>query len=317
MSWFTALFGDSPSLGQVGLLFLAATLIWSIGRLSGSRPGLHPKSPPLTDGVYPVIGAFRFFTRRWDFFKHAAAASPTGNFSFYVGNKPVVGLTSDATRQVFFDNKHFGFAEGYGGLAEGFSVLFGPSSSSSESSKDGDGKPKPPPMDFSKYFNSRMIRVLRTDVLQRNLPTLIADTQARLGELVALAEDNKSGNGAGAGITDPFESIYKAVFQLTMRTVGCNDLAEDMPLMSKMLHWYVTVEKTTSPVAVMYPWIPTYAMIKRTVAGMRLFTTIKKIGDERLRTGSRSEDAMQILIDQGDEMGNIVGVSVNLINSPF
>jgi sterol 14-demethylase len=207
---------------------------------------------------------------------------------------------------VFFDNKHFGFAEGYAGLAEGFSVLFGPGSGGS---KDKEENPKPP-MDFSKYFNSRMLRVLRTDVLQQNLPTLIADTRARFGELAASAENSKVDRGFD--ITDPFESIYKTVFQLTMRTVGCNDIAEDLSLMSNLLRWYETVEKTTSPAAVMFPGLPTYAMLKRTVAAMKLFTSIKKIGDERVQMGKRGQDAMQILIDQGDEMSNIVGVSSSL-----
>lgn len=280
---------------------LCATLIVVLYRRFGSRGPLHSKAPPQATGVYPVIGAPGFFTRRWDFFKHAAASSPTGNFSFYVGTKPVVGLTSDASRQVFFANKDFGFIEGYAGLAEGFSVLFGPSSGGTRTKR----KDEKPPMDFSKYFNSRMIQVLRTGVLQRNLSTLIADTRARLGDL------DRSIDRSGFGITDPFESIYKTVFQLTMRTVGCNEIAEDLPLMSQLLHWYETVEKTTSPVAVMFPWLPTYAMIKRTVAAMRLFTTIKGIGSERVRTGRRSEDAMQILIDQGDDVESIVGVGIN------
>jgi hypothetical protein len=285
------------SLSPWQLLLATLAGLGLLYRLLAARPALHPKSPPLASGVYPIVGALGFFTRRWHFFKQAAAASPTGNFSFYVGSKPVVGLTSDDSRQVFFDNKHFGFAEGYAGLAEGFSVLFGPGGSKKKE------ETQPPPMDFSKYFNSRMVRVLRTDVLQQNLPTLISDTRARLGELAALSAGTTHGR-----VTDPFESIYKTVFQLTMRTVGCNDIAEDLALMSKLLHWYETVEKTTSPTAVMFPGLPTYAMLKRTLAAVKLFTTIKKIGDERLETGKRSADAMQILIDQGDEMGNIVGV---------
>lgn len=94
-------------------------------------------------------------------------------------------------------------------------------------------------MDFSKYFNSRMIRALRADVLQRNLSALIADTRARLGELAESVDEN------GFGITDSFESIYKTVFQLTVRTVGCNEIPDDLPLMSQLLHWYETVENTS------------------------------------------------------------------------
>jgi hypothetical protein len=288
-----------------------------------SRPALHPKAPPLTHGVYPLLGALKFFTRRWEFFRDAALASPTGNFSFFVGRKPVVGLTSENSRQVFFDNRHFGFAEGYGGLAEGFSVLFGPSAGASNAAKKleqeiaaaaGDDEKKKQElrqeaqdkMDFSKFFNSRMIRVLRTDAMQRNLPKLIGDVRARLQDLAAVIPNKGFKDEA---IVDPFDDIFKIAFQLTIRSVGCGDIADDLQLMGKMMHWYHLVDSLTSPTAVMYPWIPTWGMFKRTLAGMRLFEIVKKIGDERLRTGKRGEDAMQIMMDQGDDMGHIVGVS--------
>jgi sterol 14-demethylase len=288
-----------------------------------SRPALHPKAPPLTHGVYPILGALKFFTRRWEFFRDAARASPTGNFSFFVGRKPVVGLTSENSRQVFFDNRHFGFAEGYGGLAEGFSVLFGPSAGASKAAKKleeeiaaaaGDDEKKKQEMrqeaqdkmDFSKFFNSRMIRVLRTDAMQRNLPKLIGDVRARLQDLAAVIPNKGFKNEA---VVDPFDDIFKIAFQLTIRSVGCGDIADDLQLMGKMMQWYHLVDSLTSPTAVMYPWIPTWGMFKRTIAGMRLFEIVKKIGDERLRTGKRGEDAMQIMMDQGDDMGHIVGVS--------
>ncbi|KAF1972061.1 cytochrome P450 6A1 [Bimuria novae-zelandiae CBS 107.79] len=257
-----------------------------------SRPSLHPKAPPLTHGVYPIVGALKFFTHRWDFFREAARASPTGNFSFFVGRKPVIGLTAEASRQVFFDNRHFGFAEGYDGLAEGIRLT----------QKAADK------MDFSKFFNSRMVRVLRTDAMQRNLPKLIGDVRARLGDL-AVAIPNKGFETEA--VVDPFDDIFKIAFQLTIRSVGCGDIADDLELMGKMIHWYHLVDSLTSPTAVIYPWIPTWGMFKRTVAVMRLFEIVKKIGDERLRTGKRGEDAMQIMIDQGDDMGHIVGFVVS------
>lgn len=60
----------------------------------------------------------------------------------------------------------------------------------------------------------------------------------------------------------------------------------------------------------MFPWLPTYAMIKRTIAAIKLFTTIKGIGTERAQAGRRSDDTMQILLDQGDDIGDYVGVGV-------
>ena len=299
----------------LGLVFFLVCVVTYVKLFS--RPALPPGAPPLTHGVYPVLGAVKFFTRRWEFFRDASRDSSTGNFSFFVGRKLVIGLTSESSRQVFFDNRHFGFAEGYGGLAEGFSVLFGPSAEASKAAKKLDQQilaagndeklreEAEEKMNFSKFFNSRMVRVLRTDAMQRNLPKLIGDVRARLQDLAAAVPGKGLQDEA---VVDPFDDIFKIAFQLTIRSVGCGDIADDLELMGRMMHWYHLVDSLTSPTAVMYPWIPTWGMMKRTLAGMRLFDIVKKIGDERLRTGKRGEDAMQIMMDQGDDMGHIVGV---------
>ena len=72
-----------------------------------------PKAPKLVDEGWPIIGALRFFTARWEFFQHARSHSPSGNFSFRIGKYPLIGLTGEKGREVFFENRDLGFAEGY------------------------------------------------------------------------------------------------------------------------------------------------------------------------------------------------------------
>lgn len=72
-----------------------------------------PKSPKIVSEGYPIFGALRFFTARWEFFQHARAQSPSGNFSFFLGKHPVVGLSGDKGRQLFFESRELGFAEGF------------------------------------------------------------------------------------------------------------------------------------------------------------------------------------------------------------
>lgn len=71
------------------------------------------KSPKLASAGYPILGAVRFFTARLDFFRHAQAQAPTGNFTFFLGKHPIVGLSGDKGRSVFFESRELGFAEGY------------------------------------------------------------------------------------------------------------------------------------------------------------------------------------------------------------
>lgn len=77
------------------------------------RPTVSTKAPALIDEDYPVIGALRFWTARWDFFRRAQSQSPSGNFSFFIGKHPVVGVSSDEARRVFFESKQLGLTEGY------------------------------------------------------------------------------------------------------------------------------------------------------------------------------------------------------------
>lgn len=71
------------------------------------------KSPKPVSGGFPILGAVRFFTARLDFFRHAQAEAPTGNFSFFLGKHPIVGLSGDKARSLFFESRELGFAEGY------------------------------------------------------------------------------------------------------------------------------------------------------------------------------------------------------------
>jgi hypothetical protein len=131
------------------------------------------------------------------------------------------------------------------------------------------------------------------------LPQLIADTKARLESIAS----------SPSGITDPFESIYKIVFQLTMRTVGCNEIAEDPTSLAKTLSFFETIEQSGTPAGVIFPWLPTPAKLKRTYAGGRLYFMFQRIVNERKKTGKREDDALQFMIDQGDDVTKIIGVS--------
>jgi hypothetical protein len=62
---------------------------------------------------FPITGAFGFWAKRWDFFRHARDHSPTGNFTWNAGPNTVVGLSGDSGRRLFFESKQLGFSEGY------------------------------------------------------------------------------------------------------------------------------------------------------------------------------------------------------------
>lgn len=111
------------------------------------------------------------------------------------------------------------------------------------------------------------------------------------------------------GITDPFESVFELVYQLTMRTVACTEIADDPVLLARTLHLYQEVESAATPTVVMFPSLPSPAKLRRMYAGAQLYMIFKKIVDTRRATGTRHDDALQFLMDSGDDIRSIISVS--------
>jgi sterol 14-demethylase len=113
---------------------------------------------------------------------------------------------------------------------------------------------------------------------------------------------------SGEGITDPFDSIYEIVFQLTMRTVGCNEVADDPVLLKKTFVYNQAVEYTSTPAAIMFPWFPSPGILKRLWAGTRMYMLFDKVIKDRKNTGRREDDALQFMMDQGDGTKDVITV---------
>jgi cytochrome P450 len=124
------------------------------------------------------------------------------------------------------------------------------------------------------------------------------DVQSKLNDLL---KDS-------SGITDPFNSIYSLVFKLTMRTVGCNDIADDSEQLRAIMGHYEVMDKSFTPLVVYFPWLPTIQGLKRKFAGARIYLAFKRIVDRRRKKDEKGDDPLQYLIDQGDNMTQIIGV---------
>lgn len=134
-------------------------------------------------------------------------------------------------------------------------------------------------------------------LLLTDISPFIHDIQARLDELPSQT-----------GLTDPFVSIYEIVFQLTMRMVGSAEIANNTASLRKTLRLFETIEQSTTPTSIIFPWMPTLALFKRTIAGGRLYQLFKGIMDDRKKTGRREDDALQYLIDMGDNIKSVIQV---------
>lgn len=288
---FEALLGLSNPVLSIALLCTAilATAFFYLFK----RPSLPNNAPPLATESWPIIGSMQFFTERWDFFQRQMAHSPTGNFSFYAGDKIVVALSGEESRRIFFEHKHLGLGEGYGALLGGSPQV----NDSDAQALDGT---KLEQEDFGNYFAKRLVAMLKGPLLARGLPQLLEDMRTTIGRLAA--QETK--------ITDPFDSIYRVVFQMTMRTVACVEIAGDDDLRERVLKLFEEIEGTATPMSIMYTWMPVPAKFRRTYAGAQLYMIFKGIIDTRAKEGRREEDTLQYLIDQGDDVTKIITVSI-------
>jgi len=109
-------------------------------------------------------------------------------------------------------------------------------------------------------------------------------------------------------VTDPFESIYRVVYLLTMRMVGITDIADDPVLLEKTLQLFTKIDESAAATTVLFPSFPSLAKLKQTISGGKLFLIFRRIVEDRKKSGSRGDDPLQYLIDQGDDMRQITEV---------
>jgi hypothetical protein len=102
---------------------------------------------------------------------------------------------------------------------------------------------------------------LKSDNLRTIFPILSADVHVGMEAL----------KGDLQGITDPFETIYRLIFQLTIRLAGPVEMAEDPELTEEVLQLFSTIDKSAGATVVMFPNTPTLPWLRRTVAGGCLY----------------------------------------------
>lgn len=245
---------------------------------------LPANAPHVANDNYPVTGPWGFWTKRWDWYRRRCDQSKTGNFSFHAGPNTIVALSGEDGRKLFFESRELGFTEGY-------AVLFGvaPPTEKYDTEKGAEE-------DITNHFNRRLAALLKNDQFRRKLSTLTSDTK----EAIDAIKNDPSGR------TDPFESIYRLVFRLTIRIVGAQEIAENAELLEETLNLFEYIEASTTATSIILPKFPSPAVLKRTYAGARLYMIIENIVKKRAASDEKYDDALQYLLDQGDRTHKII-----------
>ncbi|TIC90210.1 Obtusifoliol 14-alpha demethylase [Colletotrichum higginsianum] len=281
-------------------VLLLTGLAYAVGSLAW-RPSFPRNAPRLLKG-YPVLGTPRFFSERGNFLSEGRRFAASGNWSFYFGKMRIVGLSGDEGRRLFFESRDLDFTKGYGAL---FNAT--PRIDVSKDRSSGD--------DFGAKFNWNLVKLLRRDVLSSRLPLLINDTRKSMDAIAARVDP-----ASGFGTSDPFDDMYQLVFQLTMRMVGCDEIAEDPALMVRVLRIYESIDAASTATKIMFPWMPTVGHLRRVYSGAKMYMLLEGFIKQRKERGVGNDDALQFLIDNGDSTAEMVAFMVGalfagLINS--
>lgn len=106
---------DYTSILTVCIVFILSSITFAFVYISFQRPTLPKATPKAASEQWPFLGALAFFSRRWDFHRSAQHASRTGNFSYWLGKHPVIGLSGLAGRRAFFESRQLDLGEGWVG----------------------------------------------------------------------------------------------------------------------------------------------------------------------------------------------------------
>jgi hypothetical protein len=140
-----------------------------------------------------------------------------------------------------------------------------------------------------------------TDAPPPDLPVLVHDAKEGLRTLAT----------SSPTIINPFDVLFKVIFQITARELCCNDIADQTELLDKIIHLFLTAGTSYNPRIILFPSLmkllsPAYW--KQMSASIRMYMLVKGILDQRKRSAKRGTDPLQHLIDQGIDDATIIQV---------
>ncbi|EMD85265.1 hypothetical protein COCC4DRAFT_76470 [Bipolaris maydis ATCC 48331] len=267
----------------VSMAIMAIIVISTIAHRLLTRRIPHDAPPEVRDN-YPVIGPWGFWKRRWDWYKERISQSETGNFSFHAGPSMVVGLSGDTARKVFFESRQLHVGQGYAAI----------DGAPTNVDKIHDGQDTDEGIE--KWFIVRLKQLLKSQYLQDRLPDLVVN----VSESIDTIQKDPT------GIINPFDnSISHVIYKLAIDMFGPNEFVSDPEKLKQTQSMFVSIDTISSPTSMIFPKLPSFHDLKKFLIGARLFFMLQSTIKKRATSGKKHNDAMQILLDQGQRIFRI------------
>ncbi|KAF7316374.1 Cytochrome P450 [Mycena indigotica] len=287
----------------LGLVLLLIPVLLLVSPFLLHRQPLPNDTPPTLPG-FQWTHISSFFHRRHDFLAWGFRVTGAKIFQFKLMGNTVIVLSGPVARRAFFYQKGFDLTEGFKMLS-GAVLLF---------CSNADGVVLNP-------AQIPMVRGVTSGIHTKRIATIhkrLASVQrnASLTELIPhiLEDAQRVLEGfSDTGSFDPFDKIYSLIFQTTVRSLSCHEIADDMALVAQLKSLYSQLDTATTPASVLLPWLPSPAMLKKLWATKQIYDIIVHAIEQRERNGSERNDTLQMLLEAGDDKLTVVGFVMGLL----
>lgn len=249
------------------------------------RPKCNNNAPVPLPG-FSTFAFLSFFRRRFDFLNNGFRITGQPLFQFYLLTCTVIAVSGETGRNVFFGTRGFDLYEGFKVLSGAIPLVRGVTTD----------------LQLSRMvtMHKRLAAVQKSASLSRLIPPILDDCQR-------IMDGYKQ-----EGLFDPFEKVYELVFQVTVRSLSCSEIADDAILVARLKRLYDQMDSGTTPATVILPWFPSPGMISKLMATKAIYDIIIRAVDSRTQSGIAKNDTLQMLIDAGDDRMMILGFIMGL-----
>ncbi|KAJ7479438.1 cytochrome P450 [Mycena galericulata] len=225
---------------------------------------------PYTSLAYPIIGSLQYFSGHWDFLRTAAK---DGTVSFHLANQQCIAVPVEK-RQEFFSDSRPSFALAY-------AVMLGATPSMNKDFLSS--------MGFDITLGGRSIKflatLLRNERINANRLVLYQYADECIGEL--------------SNITNPFDTIYRTVFRLTVNSIAASSISASPVMCDTLVKIFHELDQSGTAATVLFPWFPWWERMRRFYLMKQFHNVMTAALCDRRTHGRDEEDPMQYLIDEG------------------
>ncbi|KAJ7753350.1 cytochrome P450 [Mycena maculata] len=221
-------------------------------------------------GVFDLHRAWKFLARRYDFMRSSAHQRTLTRFR--VVQHRVIALSGTDFRKFFFNDGKLAWREAYLVLMSGM--------------------PEVTDIDMHEQVTDDAVRKRTVQLFS---PSRLECLRPAFLEHMQTQMDRWGSSGKFA----VFEDVFSLIYQFTVHMTTCRELAHNPEDLRHLYEYYYTIESSSTPFSMMFPWIRSPALGRKRQATEKLVGLLMKYIQLRRESKTMSTDAFDVCINDG------------------